>query len=364
MNKTILKLQTSFIIAFAMVAVGLLYWQLFRADDLLARDDNPRRVIAEQRIKRGKIITTAGIALAETVTGADGLSVRRYPYPNLATVTGYYSVRYGTGGLESAFDDRLRGTDTQSALDKFLHHPLIGQAITVTIDLPMQVAADTGLADAHTTGAVAVLNAHTGELLVMASSPTFDPNRLDDDWDTLSTDPGAPLLNRTTQGLFPLGDLSALVQLVADTAQIPFAEAVHRLYFDREIPFALPTTAGVIPPELPQKAGEIAVTPLHIAWIAAAIAGDGSVLPLTLLQPSEEAPSPLQFISAETAAQLRPQFSDVSALALPDVTGAEPLSWYIGIRGDKVIVAVVTSPTADRNAAKIVAQVVIQSLGK
>ena len=363
MNQTLRKLQTAFIIAFALVAAGLLYWQIFRADDLTARDDNPRTVIAEQRIKRGKILTADGIALAETVTGADGLSVRRYPYPNLATVTGYYSVRYGTGGLEAAFDAQLRGETRQTWLDKLMHRPSVGQPITVTIDLPAQVAADTGLAELNATGAVIALNARTGALRVMASRPTFDPNRLNDDWDTLSTDPAAPLLNRATQGLFPLGELSALVQTVADAEDISLETAVHQLNFDEKIPFVLPTAAGVIPAELPQKTGEIAVTPLHIALVAAALADDGTTPPPTLVWASNPIPKPaLRLVSSPTASVLRPQFTDVTALALPDVTGAEPLSWYVGIRGNMVIVAVVTTPTADRDAAQNIGRSIFQIL--
>ncbi len=364
MEKTIRNLQTAFIIAFALIAAGLLYWQIFRADDLSARSDNPRRVIAEQRVKRGKILTADGIALAETITGADGLAVRRYPYPNLATVTGYYSVRYGTGGLEAAFDARLRGETRQTRLDALMHRPQIGQPITVTIDLPMQVAADTGLAELNATGAVVVLNARTGALAVMASRPTFDPNRLDDDWDTLSADPAAPLLNRATQGLFPLGELASRVHLVADAENLTLAAAVRQLNFDREIPFSLPTAAGAIPAELPQKAGEIAVTPLHIALMAAALADDGFAPPPVLVQAENSPRAPLRLISAEMAAALRPQFADVSALALPDVTGAEPLSWYVGIRGDMVIVAVITSPEADPNAARTVAQPLFSQFDK
>ncbi len=357
MKENIRNLQTAFIIAFALVAGGLLYWQLFRADDLLARDDNLRRVIAEQRIKRGKIFAANGIALAESITNADGLSVRRYPYPNLATVTGYYSLRYGTGGLESAFDDPLRGTDTQSALDEFLHRPSVGQSITVTIDLPIQIAADTGLANADATGSAVVLNARTGKLMAMASSPTFDPNRLDEDWDTLSTDPTAPLLNRAAQGLFPLGELSQLAQSVADLMGISLDDAARQLYFDRDIPFSLPTAKGVIPNDLPQKVNEIAVTPLHVAWLASALANGGSALPPSLIQ-TDGSSTPLYFMSAEKAAALRAQYADFSALADTDVTGADPLSWYIGIRGEMVVVVAVTSPTVDRDAARRIGQLI------
>ncbi len=364
MNRTIRNLQTAFIIVFALVAAGLLYWQLFRADDLLAREDNPRRVIAEQRIKRGKIFTADGVALAETITGADGLSVRRYPYPNLATVTGYYSVRYGTGGLEAAFDDRLRGNTVQTRLETLMHHPTVGQSITVTINLPAQVAADTGLAALNATGAVVALNARTGAMTVMASRPTFDPNRLDEDWDSLADDPSAPLLNRVTQGLFPLGDLALLVTAAAEATGQSLPQMARQLYFDRDVPFALPTVAGVLPSDLPEKRGEIAVTPLHVVWVMAALAGDGSVVPPKLVSAAGPSVAPVRLLAADAAAALRTQFADVSAMALPDVTGAEPLSWYAGIRGDVVVVVVVSAPAANADAARNIGLGVFQSLGK
>lgn len=363
MNRTIRNLQTAFIIVFTLVAAGLLYWQLFRADDLLSRGDNPRRVIAEQRIKRGKILTAEGVALAETITGADGLSVRRYPYPNLATVTGYYSVRYGTGGLEAAFDARLRGNTARTRFDALMHHPTVGQSITVTINLPAQVAADTGLAALNATGAVVALDARTGAMTVMASRPTFDPNRLDDDWDVLTDDPAAPLLNRVTQGLFPLGDLVSLVTALAEAEGKSLPVVARQLYFDRDVPFALPTVAGVLPPNLPEKQGEIAVTPLHMAWVMAALAGDGSAIPPKLVSAADGSAA-VRLLAVDTAAALRAQFANVSAVALPEVTGAEPLSWYAGIRGDVVVVVVVSSPGSDADAARNIGLGVFQSLGK
>jgi peptidoglycan glycosyltransferase len=50
-----------------------------------------------------------------------------------------------------------------------------------------------------------LLDAATGEILVLASNPTFDPERLDETWDGLREDPAAPLVNRATQGLYQPG---------------------------------------------------------------------------------------------------------------------------------------------------------------
>jgi hypothetical protein len=53
-----------------------------------------------------------------------------------------------------------------------------------------------------------LLNAHSGEILVMASHPGYNPNQLDEQWNNLLLDQDAPLLNRVTQGSYPAGGLA------------------------------------------------------------------------------------------------------------------------------------------------------------
>jgi peptidoglycan glycosyltransferase len=52
---------------------------------------------------------------------------------------------------------------------------------------------------------VVLLDATSGEILALGSSPTFDPEALDDEWEALREDPAAPLVNRATQGLYQPG---------------------------------------------------------------------------------------------------------------------------------------------------------------
>jgi membrane peptidoglycan carboxypeptidase len=90
----------------------------------------------------------------------------------------------------------------------WLDHLLYGQPppgldVRLTIDLKLQTQADT-LLGGHK-GALVLLNAKTGEILAIASHPYFDPGRLEQDWNQLISDPGAPLFNRATQGLYPPG---------------------------------------------------------------------------------------------------------------------------------------------------------------
>lgn len=204
-NLPVLALVLS--LALALLAAVCGYWAVVRAGDLRARDDNPRRVLYEQRIVRGRILDREGTVLASVEVGDDGTITRRYPVPEAAPVLGYASLRYGTGGIEAAFDRELRGeagrNDWQIAWDELLHRSPHGRDVQLTLDAGLQVQAQQGLAGQR--GALVLLDAATGEVLAMASSPTYDPQHLDEEWEALREDPAAPLVNRATQGRYQPG---------------------------------------------------------------------------------------------------------------------------------------------------------------
>jgi peptidoglycan glycosyltransferase len=202
---------------FLLVALWLGYWSVARAPEMVAREDNPRLVEAEQRLQRGRLLDRHGAPLAWSEVDAEGYAARRYAGDWLAPVVGYYSLRHGVGGAEAAFDARLRGeagpSTWQTWRDRLLHRPQVGQDVQLALDADLQRAADQLLAEQA--GAVVLLDVQTGEVLALASRPTFDPNRLDEEWDTLREAPGKPLLNRATQGLYPPGATFNLVIMAA-----------------------------------------------------------------------------------------------------------------------------------------------------
>jgi peptidoglycan glycosyltransferase len=204
---SLLHLAGTLSLALALLAVTCGYWAVVRADQLRARDDNPRRVLYEQRIVRGRILDRDGVVLADVEMADDGTVTRRYPVPESAPVIGYASLRHGTGGIEAAFDAELRGeagrSGWQVAWEELLHNPPQGRDVQLTLDAGLQVQAQRALEE-HT-GAVVLLDATSGEILVMASSPTFDPEHLEEEWEKQREDPAAPLVNRATQGLYQPG---------------------------------------------------------------------------------------------------------------------------------------------------------------
>jgi cell division protein FtsW (lipid II flippase)/cell division protein FtsI/penicillin-binding protein 2 len=204
---SLLRLACTLATALALLATICGYWAIVRAEPLRAREDNPRRVLYEQRIVRGRILGRGSTVLADVEIAEDGIVTRRYPVPEVAPALGYASLRYGTGGVETTFDAELRGeakrSAWQAAWDDLLHRPPQGHDVQLTLDTALQVQAQQALQDRA--GAAVLLDAATGEILVLASNPTFDPERLDETWDSLREDPAAPLVNRATQGLYQPG---------------------------------------------------------------------------------------------------------------------------------------------------------------
>ncbi len=183
------------------------WWSLVRGPALLTRTDNARRTIADRYVKRGSILDSHERVLAES-SGQPGAILRRYPYPALGPLLGYTDPVYGQAGLETSLDPYLRGLQGYPTLTIWWEHLLYGQPppgldVRLSIDLDLQTTAD-NLLKGHR-GALVLINAHTGEILAMASSPTFDANQLDSNWESLVDDPGSPLFNRAAMGLYPAG---------------------------------------------------------------------------------------------------------------------------------------------------------------
>lgn len=212
METSIRRLAGLLLLAFCAIAITLTYWQVIQAQDLVYGPHNARLLEEEKRTLRGRILDRTGRALAYSEQTAQGV-VRRYSDPSTAPITGHYSIRYGTSGLEASFTRYLRG-DVQAnpldtLLDEALHRPRVGADLHLTIDPAIQAAAVRALGSDR--GAVVALDPRTGAVLAMASTPYFDPNRVDESWNSLRTDPDKPLFNRATLGLYTPGSVFKIV---------------------------------------------------------------------------------------------------------------------------------------------------------
>ncbi|MGZ5297433.1 MAG: penicillin-binding transpeptidase domain-containing protein, partial [Actinomycetota bacterium] len=220
MNRRIRRLGIGLVALFGLLFVQVSYIQVFAAGGIASNPANARRqIIAEYKVERGQIITADGtvIALSEPTTGNATLRyVRRYPEgPLFAGITGYYSQVYGRTELEQSMNSYLSGDAPELAIstlaDLVLGRPKKGGHVITTVDARLQRVESDALGSSP--GAVVALDPRNGDILVMVSNPTFDPNELssqDTDairaaWERLNADPQTPLLSRANDELFPPG---------------------------------------------------------------------------------------------------------------------------------------------------------------
>ena len=131
----------------------------------------------------------------------------------------------GQDGVEAVYDEYLRGRDgyrkvvvdsrghIQSEVERV--EPQSGQDIVLTIDNQLQLAAEDELRKSpQGRGVIIAMDPNNGEVLALASAPTFDPNLFSQritskegraEYQKLLNDPDRPLLNRAVQGRYPPG---------------------------------------------------------------------------------------------------------------------------------------------------------------
>ncbi len=247
------------------------WWSVVRGPDLLTRPDNLRRIVEESYVPRGLLLDSAN-TIINTNRGDIGSYARDYKYIDLAPVTGYTDPTYGQAGLEAALDDYLRGIKG-SATSILLWNNLLygtnppGLDVRLSIDLYLQSRADEMLAGKS--GAAILLNAQSGEILVMASHPTFNPNLLAESGSNLLADPDKPLINRAAQGQYPTGSI-----------MLPFMQALKdddpiKVYMT----FGFYEAPQIQLPAAPAPGNESAlrVSPLQVALATAALSADGTI---------------------------------------------------------------------------------------
>ena len=210
-----IAVATAFLLA--LIGIQILYLaklSVWDGDALAAHPLNTRSALMEQDIRRGRILDREGRVLAES--SAD--HVRSYPYGRiLAPVTGYQTERYGSVGVEQAAGQALSGVTADAAHVGPLRTLLradAGYDVRLTVDAELSEAAWNALGTRR--GAVIVMDAATGAVRAMVSSPSFDPAAVEKHWDELTAREDSPLLNRAAQGLYPPG--STFKTLIADAA--------------------------------------------------------------------------------------------------------------------------------------------------
>jgi peptidoglycan glycosyltransferase len=217
MNAPIVRLFAVLLVLFGVLVAFTSWWTVFAAEDLRTNAKNRRTLLAEERIKRGRITVAGGTTAARSVPLRGERWGRRYPTgPRFAHAVGYSDTTLGRTGLEQYYNDKLTGRRSEliGVVESLLSSDPVGDDLRSALRPAAQQVALEALGERR--GAVVALDVDTGGVLVLASTPTYDPDGLDvAELARLNRDKSTPLVNRATQSRYPPGSTMKVVTAAA-----------------------------------------------------------------------------------------------------------------------------------------------------
>jgi peptidoglycan glycosyltransferase len=229
-NKQVTRLAVAAIVLIAALIVGTTYWQTWATAGLADRQDNALVRVAQFTVDRGNIYASKGrVVLAKNVkrkVSGQSYYFRKYPNGYFAPhIVGYSTRNRSRAGIERSENDYLTGANgtissvARRELDELKGVTVKGNDLYLTLDSRAQQVAVRALSGKC--GAAVAIDPKTGRILAMASSPTFNPNVVEENFSAITRirsaacSYSAPLLNRATQGLYPPGSTFKVVTAAA-----------------------------------------------------------------------------------------------------------------------------------------------------
>ncbi len=168
-------------------------------------------------------------------------------YPQKDKKGVYYRTEYlGRTGVESAFEEVLHGVNGEKIIEVDAHGdvvgehslrvPIVGKTLKLSVDAGLsemmyQVISTSSIKAGFRSGAGAIMDIHTGEIIAMTSYPSYDPEVMADGDDTkliaeYNKDDRLPFLNKVVSGVYTPGSIvkpfvaySALLEKIIDPNQ-------------------------------------------------------------------------------------------------------------------------------------------------
>jgi penicillin-binding protein A len=225
-NRQLRTLAAVILLCYVAAFVKLNQIQVIQASDYNDRPENTRAQLRDFNRPRGDIVTADGVVAATSEERRAGLRYQRvYPEGDLyAHITGYYSFRLGSTGVEREYNPQLTGRTASLQLRQlsgFFSDPSSEGDVALTVDSRVQREARDALGDL--VGSVVALDPRDGSVLSMFSRPTYDPNlistndgdRAGDVKSLLDAAPDKPLLSRAYQERFFPGSTFKIVTSTA-----------------------------------------------------------------------------------------------------------------------------------------------------
>jgi len=219
------------------------YWQAWAAGGLQDRQDNAIERVVQFTIKRGIIVPenlkVTFAANRKEKVAEQTLYFRRYPTLGLAAQTvGYSTASRSQAGLEESMNDYLTGSNTNLSnawrrqLDRLGGGTVKGNSLVLTLDPSTQRLALKELG--RNCGAVVAMNIKTGAVLTLASSPTYNPNLIDQPGGYAKVlkirglcGGASALVNRPTAGLYVPGSTFKMITAAAALDTGKFTPSSH-----------------------------------------------------------------------------------------------------------------------------------------
>ncbi len=205
-NRNMLHVSGLILCLFTAMIAYLVHFTATDAPSVITSPYNKRTSQMASQSRRGSIISMDGEVLARTEIDDEGNEIRLYPFDEMcAHVVGYNT--HGKSGLESTYNFELLASHQKlkEQLDKNIRgEKKLGDDLYITIDTRLQEAAYDALSGNR--GAIVAIDPKTGAIKAMVSMPDYNPNYIDDIWETINSDSeNSVLINRVTQGLYPPG---------------------------------------------------------------------------------------------------------------------------------------------------------------
>ena len=222
LGRTTIHVALVLALAFGTLAAAGGYWAVIKGPELIRSPFDAAVIAAARTVPRGTILDRTGAWLARNEEDANGELYRVYRAPAISQVVGYASPRFGRAGLELAYDAELAGLagdPLSDMLRKFGTDPYDPKDLRLALSLELQRASVRALGDFK--GAVVILDPRDGQVLALASSPTYDastitdPVTADEAFAALRDDEDEPLLPRATLGRYVPGSVFKIVTAVA-----------------------------------------------------------------------------------------------------------------------------------------------------
>ncbi len=205
-----------FIALFACMFGYFAYFVTIGSKDVINNPYNTRIKNLSKDILRGSILARNGEELAKTEVSEDGTETRVYPYGNVFAHPIGYSTK-GTTELEKLANMYLLNSSINiwdKISNEIWEKKNPGDTVVTTLDLGLQTFAYNVLGENK--GAIVAIEPDTGKILAMVSKPSYNPNTLNEDWESIISDTNtdASLLNRVSQGLYPPGSTFKILTIL------------------------------------------------------------------------------------------------------------------------------------------------------